>query len=103
MQIQCSNLLQGIKEKIMDANIHVDYAPGCYMTKEIPNGLKKANEVAENADAIIVTLGGSSARDFSTAFDKNGAALHGSQEMTSGENIDLAEIELPACQINLVK
>lgn len=34
---------------------------------------------------------------------KNGAALQGSQEMTSGENIDLASIELPECQIKLVK
>lgn len=100
---RCCNLFQGIKEKITNTKTQVTYAPGCHITKVLSDGLTKANEVAKNADAIIVTLGGSSARDFSTAFDKNGAALHGSQEMSSGENIDLAQMELPACQVNLVK
>lgn len=100
---QCSNLLQGIKEKTNDTSIQVTYSAGCHITKEISEGIAEATQAAQGADVIIVTLGGSSARDFSTAFDKNGAALQGSQEMTSGENIDLAEIELPACQIKLVK
>lgn len=99
----CCNLLQGIEEHTANSTTQLAFAQGCQITTDLPQGLDEANQVAENADVIVVTLGGSSARDFSTAFAKNGAALQGSQEMTSGENIDLASIELPECQIKLVK
>ena len=39
---------------------------------------------------------------FRRIFDKNGAALQGSAEMTSGENIDLASLALPECQKRLI-
>ena len=52
---------------------------------------------------IQVTFGGSSIREFETTFDTNGAALSGSNEMTSGENIDLSDLSVPDCQSELIQ
>lgn len=98
-----TTILQGIKDKLGNTDTLVCYEPGCNIMTEISNGVSKAIKVAENSDVIFVTVGGSSARDFTTEFDKNGAAITGSVEMTSGENIDLADLSLPKCQIELVK
>ena len=73
-------------------------ADGCGITEGTKEQLTAACQAAATADQIILTIGGSSIRDFSTDFDKNGAALQGSAEMTSGENIDLASLALPECQ-----
>lgn len=99
---QCVNVLDGIK-RYVSPQVEVVYAPGSKITETIVGGIDQANAIAKDADVIIVTLGGASTRDFTTAFDKNGAALSNSAEMTSGENIDLADLSLPACQIELVK
>lgn len=65
--------------------------------------LKEAKEIAEEAEVVIVTFGGSSIREFETTFDTNGAALSGSNEMTSGENIDLSDLSVPDCQSELIQ
>jgi len=79
------------------------YAKGSHISEAIPDGISEAREIGAQADVLILALGGSSTRDFGTVFDANGAALGGSKEMTSGENIDLADISLPVCQLQLVK
>lgn len=99
---KCVNVWEGIKNHVGE-NVEVVYTPGSMITKKINDGITRAKEIAQDADVIIVTVGGASSRDFSTEFDKNGAALSNSAEMTSGENIDLANLELPDCQIQLIK
>jgi beta-glucosidase len=100
---QTTNILEGIVEKVTDSSIEVVYESGCNIASKIDGGEERAQKLAGQADVILITVGGSSARDFTTEFDKNGAALHGSIEMTSGENIDLSNLSLPECQIDLVK
>src|SRR5699024_9174922 len=78
-------------------------AKGCGMTSGRRELLEEAKEIAEEAEVVIVTFGGSSIREFETTFDTNGAALSGSNEMTSGENIDLSDLSVPDCQSELVK
>lgn len=82
-----------------------DYTPfkmreRCSTRREL---LKEAKEIAEEAEVVIVTFGGSSIREFETTFDTNGAALSGSNEMTSGENIDLSDLSVPDCQSELIQ
>lgn len=96
------SILQSLTAYTQSSQITIDYEKGSNISTEIPQGAEKAYEKAKKADVIIFTLGGSSARDFSTEFDANGAALSGSTEMTSGENIDLANLALPQAQISLV-
>ena len=93
-------ILQGMKQVFSG---EISYARGVDLTEELPNGIDKAVEVAREADVIITVLGGCSTRDFSTTFDTNGAALAGSDAMTCGENMDLADLTLPRPQIKLVR
>lgn len=97
-----STILQGIKEYLKSYPVEVLYAKGSIVAEASTEMLEQAKDIASQADVVVLALGGASARDFSTEFDENGAALSGSSEMTSGENIDLANIELPACQRELV-
>ena len=102
-EAECQTILRAFKDSLVDTNTKVAFAQGTTITSEIPGGIAEALKIAGEAEQIIVVLGGSSARDFSTSFDANGAALTGSAEMTSGENIDLADLSLPEAQIKLVK
>jgi len=58
------------------------YAPGSKLTEALPGGIHHALEMAKDAEVILTVLGGCSTRDFTTAFDTNGAAISGSNEMT---------------------
>ncbi|KAF1298694.1 beta-glucosidase [Enterococcus sp. JM4C] len=99
----CLTVFEGIQQRCAELDIQVNYEQGSEITSVLPDGVKKAMAVAQSADKIIVVLGGSSARDFSTTFDTNGAAISGSNEMTSGENIDVADLRIPKAQVDLVK
>ena len=93
-------ILQGMQQ-VFDGEI--SYARGTDLTEALPNGIDEALEIAQEADVIITALGGCSTRDFSTTFDSNGAALSGSNAMTCGENMDLADLRIPAPQLALVR
>lgn len=99
----CVALLEGLQQQTAGQKISYTAAEGCGIAKVLPNGIEQALAAAKDADQIIVTVGGASTRDFETVFAANGAALTGSGEMTSGENIDLADLSLPACQKELLR
>ena len=98
----CSNLIQGLDAVTAGTEVSYLAEAGCAIAEPLLGGLERAIAAAKAADKIIVTIGGSSTRDFGTEFDANGAALSGSKDMTSGENIDLADLEIPECQQILV-
>ncbi|TKN16757.1 beta-glucosidase [Enterococcus sp. VV15] len=77
-------------------------ADGCALDR-IAEHFGDPIRAAEEAEVVIVTFGGSSIREFETTFDTNGAALSGSNEMTSGENIDLSDLSVPDCQSELIQ
>ncbi|MGI6155208.1 MAG: glycoside hydrolase family 3 N-terminal domain-containing protein [Enterococcus lemanii] len=99
----CITLAQGIETACKENEMTYASTLGSFISAPLENGLVNACTLAEKSDVVIVTLGGSSARDFSTEFDANGAALAGSNEMTSGENIDLADLAIPKAQMDLLK
>lgn len=100
---KCVSLLTGIKNRLKNEKVIVEYEQGCMINMELEDGIQRAIEQSEDADYIVLALGGSSARDFTTIFDANGAALSGSNGMTSGENVDLSDISIPSSQVKLVK
>jgi beta-glucosidase len=59
--------------------------------------------MARNSDAVVLVLGGSSARNFDSKFDATGAAdlSHGVNEMNCGEGADMASLELEGSQLQL--
>ncbi len=97
-------LLQGIKS-IVSTQTEVIYARGCGIRDMSKEGFAEAIEAAEKSDIAILAMGGSSARDFGTQFDINGAAIvSGSPlEMDCGEGVDVAELELGGVQEELLR
>lgn len=99
----CITIAQGLKNVAMSQQVALTDTQGSLISSPIPGAIEEACELAKQSDVVVLTLGGSSARDFSTEFDANGAALSGSNEMTSGENIDLADLAIPTPQMDLLK
>lgn len=97
-------VLQGICSSVSPAT-EVVYSRGCGVRDTCREGFSDAISAAKNSDAVILVLGGSSARNFDVAFDKNGAAMVSKQagEMDCGEGMDVADLELGGVQTELAK
>lgn len=97
-------VLQGIKA-LASPQTEVIYAKGCGIRDMSKEGFQEAIDAAKEADIAVVVLGGTSARDFNTVFDINGAAIVGRDpsEMDCGEGVDLADLELGGVQVELLK
>ncbi|CAM3899586.1 glycoside hydrolase family 3 N-terminal domain-containing protein [Lederbergia lenta] len=95
-------VLQGIRNI---AESEVIYAKGCSIRDESKAGFDEAIVAAEQADVVVLALGGSSMRNFDIQFDTNGAAIisGNSSEMDCGEGVDLADLQLGGVQGELVK
>ncbi|MFH9615069.1 glycoside hydrolase family 3 N-terminal domain-containing protein [Streptomyces pratensis] len=99
-----SSLLAGIRAAAPEGTA-VTYARGCGLVGGDLSDLPEAVSLASAADVAVLVLGGSSARGSGTRFDANGAAVVASGnpvEMTCGEGVDLAELELPEAQSALL-
>lgn len=97
-------LLDGIRCKLGDERVL--YAPGCTVNGTSREGLTHAYRVAEQADVIVLAVGGSSARDFGegTIDLKTGASVvTAHSEMECGEGIDRAELTLRGVQSELAR
>lgn len=66
--------LQGIRMAAPEGT-DIVFAPGCSVRGMSAQGLPEAIEAARSADAVVLVLGGSSARQFGGTFDNNGAAI----------------------------
>ncbi|OPJ64599.1 glycoside hydrolase family 3 N-terminal domain-containing protein [Clostridium oryzae] len=99
-----STVLQGVRMVVGDET-EVTYAKGCGIRDTSTEGFAEAIEKAKASDAVILVLGGSSARDFGVKFDMNGAAILDGQvgEMDCGEGVDVADLELGGVQVELAK
>jgi beta-glucosidase len=77
----CRSLLQELRERLPEAEIR--YAYGYPIAGADESGFAEALDAAQDADLVILTLGGK----------------HGTCSMASmGEGVDAANINLPACQ-----
>lgn len=99
-------VLAGIR-KAVGSQATVRYVRGCGIRSPSTAEFGPALEAVRQSDAAIVVLGGSSARDFRTAFDASGAALPSlsadGSEMDSGEGTDRGTLNLPGVQEELLK
>lgn len=98
-----TTVLQGIRAAVPQAE--VIYAKGCGIRDTSREGFTEAVRAAAASDAVVLVLGGSSARNFGAEFDINGAAVStgNSYEMDCGEGVDVAELELGGVQVALAK
>ncbi|MVT42797.1 beta-glucosidase [Chitinophaga oryziterrae] len=100
-------VLKGIQAKI-SSDTKLKYVKGCSIRDTSRAGMDAAVAAAKDADAVILVLGGSSARDFATSYQSTGAAVVKSAEnavsdMESGEGFDRVSLDLMGLQNELMQ
>lgn len=95
-------MLEGIEAKGM---AEVRYARGCAVRDEGVDGIEEAVQVARWADAVVLVVGGSSARDFKTSYEETGAAIVDDHisDMDCGEGFDRSSLKLLGRQEELIQ
>ena len=95
-------MLEGIRQK---GRAEVSYARGCAVRDESDADLDEAVRVARAADAVVLVVGGSSARDFKTSYEETGAAVVDAQvsDMDCGEGYDRSSLQLLGSQEELMQ
>lgn len=86
-----------------EADLEVRAHRGSRLRGPLEGGIDAARELAGWADTVVLVLGGSSRRSYHGDFDDNGAAgdLRLDLDVTGGEGVDLAEVDLPRAQREL--
>lgn len=98
-------LLEGIRQKNL-GNTRIVYAKGCAVRDSSNTGFQEAIEAALQSDVVIMAMGGSSARDFSSKYENTGAAKVSDthiSDMESGEGYDRSTLELLGRQRELIR
>jgi beta-glucosidase len=100
-------VLKGIQAKI-SSDTKLKYVKGCSIRDTSRANMDAAVAAAQNADAVVLVLGGSSARDFETSYQATGAAVVKSAEvsvsdMESGEGFDRVSLDLMGLQNELMQ
>ncbi|WP_343321227.1 glycoside hydrolase family 3 N-terminal domain-containing protein [Sphingobacterium multivorum] len=98
-------LLTGIRAAVGNS-AKVDYVKGCAIRDTSNSDIAAAVAAAKQADAVVLVLGGSSARDFKTSYQATGAANvdpNTVSDMESGEGFDRVSLDMMGDQIKLLK
>jgi len=98
-------LLAGIRATL-DKTTKIDYVKGCAIRDTSNSDIAAAVAAAKQADAVVLVLGGSSARDFKTSYQATGAANvdpNTVSDMESGEGFDRVSLDMMGDQIKLLK
>jgi beta-glucosidase len=101
-------VLAGIKAKL-PVGVKLRYVKGCSIRDTTNSNIPEAVKAAQESDAVVVVLGGSSARDFKTEYISTGAATVVGQsagqvsDMESGEGFDRASLDLMGKQLLLLQ
>ena len=98
-------LLDGIRQKVSN-DTHIIYAKGCAVRDSSKVGFQEAIEAARQSDVVVMVMGGSSARDFSSKYEETGAAKVSDShisDMESGEGYDRSTLELLGRQRELIR
>ncbi len=100
-------VLEGIRAKVSE-DTQIRYVKGCAIRDTLHANIDEAVDVARNAEIVVLVLGGSSARDFKTSYEKTGAASVSKSsgivsDMECGEGFDRASLSLLGKQMELLK
>lgn len=98
-------VLQGIKNHVTPQTT-VSYAKGCSIRSESEAGFEEALAVARQSDVVVMVMGGSSARDFSSKYEVTGAVKvteDMKNDMECGEGVDRATLNLMGKQEKLMQ
>ena len=98
-------VLQGIKNHV-GPQTTVRYAKGCSIRSESEDGFAEALSAARQSDVVVMVMGGSSARDFSSKYEVTGAVKvteDMKNDMECGEGVDRATLNLMGKQEKLMQ
>ena len=100
-------VLDGIKTKL-HSTAKINYVKGCAIRDTTSSNIDEAVSAARQSEAVVIVLGGSSARDFKTEYIETGAAQISNNastlsDMESGEGFDRATLDLLGDQLKLLK
>lgn len=98
-------VLAGIRAAVSKGTT-VDYVKGCAIRDTANSNIAAAVAAAAQADAVVLVLGGSSARDFKTSYQATGAANvdpNTVSDMESGEGFDRVSLDMMGDQLKLLK
>ena len=90
-------MLEGIREK---GKAEVLYAKGCSIRNEADADIESAVKAAQSADAVVLVVGGSSARDSNSSFTQATPSL---SDMECGEGYDRCTLDLLGKQNELME
>ena len=103
---EISTVLDGIRA-VAGGNMEVVYERGCAIRDTTSADIPAAVRAAEGADAVVLVVGGSSARDFKTKYIATGAATVEESktlsDMECGEGFDRATLSLLGKQEQLIE
>lgn len=97
-------VLEGIRNRVRSNQ--VIYAKGCAVRDTSRVHIPEALKAAAAADVVVMVMGGSSARDFSSEYEETGAARitgNAVSDMESGEGYDRATLHLMGLQLELIR
>lgn len=103
---EISTVLDGIRS-VAGSNVEVVYERGCAIRDTTSADIPAVVRAAEGADAVVLVVGGSSARDFKTKYIATGAATVDESktlsDMECGEGFDRATLSLLGKQEQLIE
>ncbi|MDO3410306.1 glycoside hydrolase family 3 N-terminal domain-containing protein [Saccharibacillus sp. CPCC 101409] len=107
-QDHVATVLGGVRARFGGDEARVLYAPGCRVRGDSREGFARALEIAARADAVVMVMGGSSARDFGegTIDLRTGASMvtgEAVSDMDCGEGIDRMTLGLSGVQSELIR
>lgn len=99
-------VLDGIRSAV-SKNTRVTYVKGCAIRDTTQSDIPSAVRAAQQADAVVLVVGGSSARDFKTKYISTGAATVSEEakilpDMDCGEGFDRSSLRLLGDQEKLI-
>ena len=104
---QISNQYESLLNSLGEYTQNINYSRGSEIRVKCPDNhsIDEAMAVAKKADVILLTLGGSSMRDFDMSFLNNGALDSENivKNTDTGENMDVASLSLGGDQIKLLR
>ncbi|MFC0673228.1 glycoside hydrolase family 3 protein [Brachybacterium hainanense] len=104
LQVSCargSDLRSALVPVELDAGWKDAADPVAEVAAALP--LTAVTALAQNAEAAIVVLGGTSRRTYEDEFADNGAAAGPAADTTNGEGVDLAQVALPEAQLDVAR
>lgn len=98
-----ATVLDGVKATV-GKQTEVEYVKGCAVRDTTTTDIPAAVSAAERADAVVLVVGGSSARDFRTKYIATGAAVASKEvlDMDCGEGFDRSTLSLLGKQEELI-